>query len=319
MRDYVTRRLLLVIPTLLVVSLIIFGIMRAVPGDAALIMAVSGEDVQSDLETYERLRRELGLDRPLLVQYADWVGGFLLRGDLGTSYWSKRPVLQQIAERLPVTLELTMGSIIIGVALAIPWGVVAAVWRDRMGDYVPRVVAVLLVSMPNFWIGTMLVVFPAVLLKYSPPLGYVSPMESPMGNLQQFFFPWLALGSRLIGTTLRMTRSSMLEVLGQDYIRTAWSKGLAARAVFFRHALKNAMIPVVTIIGGQVAFLLGGAVIVEAVFGLPGLGSLTIESIRQRDYPQIQANVLFIAFIVLATNLLVDLSYAFFDPRIKYR
>lgn len=319
MRDYITRRLLLVIPTLLMVSLIIFGIMRTIPGDAALIMAVSGEDVQSDLETYERLRRELGLDRPLFLQYADWVGNFLLRGDLGTSYWSKRPVLQQIAERLPVTLELAVGSIIIGVALAIPWGVVAAVWRDRMGDYIPRVVAVLLVSMPNFWIGTMLVVFPAILLKYSPPLGYTSPMENPMENLQQFFFPWVALGSRLIGITLRMTRSSMLEVLGQDYIRTAWSKGLAAHAVFFRHALKNAMIPVVTIIGGQVAFLLGGTVIVEAVFGLPGLGSLTIESIRQRDYPQIQANVLFIAFIVLATNLLVDLSYAFFDPRIKYR
>lgn len=319
MRDYIVRRLLLVVPTMLLVSLIIFGIMRIIPGDAALIMAVSGEDVQSDLEAYERLRHQLGLDKPLLVQYAAWLMQFLASGDLGTSYWSGRPVLGQIADRLPVTLELAIGSIIIGVALAIPWGVAAAVWRDRMGDYVPRVVAVLLVSMPNFWIGTMLVVFPAILFKYSPPLGYISPLENPAGNLQQFFFPWVALGSRLIGTSLRMTRSSMLEVLGQDYIRTAWSKGLSSRAVFFRHALKNAMIPVVTIIGGQIAFLLGGSVIVEAVFGLPGLGNLTLESIRQRDYPQIQANILFIAFIVLAANLLVDLSYAFFDPRIKYR
>lgn len=319
MREYIVRRVLLGIPTLLIVSLIIFLIMRAIPGDAATIMAISGEDVESNQEAYERLRSQLGLDKPIVVQYWDWLYQFVRHGDLGTSYWSKRPVLQQILDRLPVTLELAIGSILIGVTLAIPWGVAAAVWRDRMGDYVPRVLAVLLVSMPNFWIGTMLVVFPAILLKYSPPLGYISPTENLVSNVQQFAFAWIALGSRLIGTTLRMTRSSMLEVLSQDYIRTAWSKGLRARAVFFQHALKNAMIPVITIIGGQIAFLLGGSVIVEAVFGLPGLGNLTIESIRQRDYPQIQANVMFIATIVLVANLLVDLSYGFFDPRIKYR
>jgi len=317
-REYALRRIILMIPTLLVVSMIIFTIMRMIPGDAATILAISGEDVEANQELYLELRHSLGLDKPLPLQYADWLWQ-LLQGDLGVSYWSNRPVLKQIMDRLPVTLELALGSIILGVTMAIPWGVGAAVWKDKMGDYVPRILAVLLVSMPNFWIGTMLVVFPAILFKYSPPLGYISPTENLVGNFQQFAFAWFALGSRLIGTTLRMTRSSMLEVLSQDYIRTAWSKGLKARSVFFQHALKNAMIPVITIVGGQMAFLLGGSIIVEAVFGLPGLGNLTIESIRQRDYPQIQANVLFIATIVLAANLLVDLSYAFFDPRIKYK
>lgn len=321
MAEYAIKRVVLAIPTLLLVGLIIFVIMRAIPGDAALLMSLSGEEVsaEADEKLYQDLRHQFGLDRPVLVQYGDWVWRFVRYGDLGKSYWSDRPVLQQLVERLPVTLELAIGSIIIGVSLAIPWGVVAAVWRDRMGDYVPRVVSVVLVSMPNFWIGTLLVVFPAIWLKYSPPLGYINPLENLGGNLQQFIFPWIAVGARLIGTSLRMTRSSMLEVLSQDYIRTAWAKGLPARTVLFVHALKNAMIPVITIIGGQIAFLLGGAVIIEAVFGLPGLGTLTIESIRQRDYPQTQASVMFIATIVLAANLVVDLSYAYFDPRIKYR
>ena len=321
MAEYAIKRVVLAIPTLLLVGLIIFVIMRAIPGDAALLMSLSGEEVsaEADEKLYEELRHKFGLDRPVVVQYADWVWRFVRYGDLGNSYWSDRPVVQQLVERLPVTLELAVGSIIIAVSLAIPWGVAAALWRDRLGDYVPRVVSVILVSMPNFWIGTLLVVFPAILLKYSAPLGYINPLDNLAGNLQQFIFPWIAVGARLIGTSLRMTRSSMLEVLSQDYIRTAWAKGLPARTVLFVHALKNAMIPVITIIGGQIAFLLGGAVIIEAVFGLPGLGSLTIESIRQRDYPQTQASVMFIAMMVLAANLIVDLSYAYFDPRIKYR
>jgi peptide/nickel transport system permease protein len=319
MRNYILRRLLYVIPTVFLTALLIFLVMRIIPGDAALLMSVGGEGVSSNLELYETLKHQLGLDRPLYIQFGDWVWQFVRYGDLGTSYWTKDPVMTQIMNRLPVTLELAVGATIIGVAVAIPWGVVAAIRQDRAGDYVPRVVSVILVSAPNFWIGTLLIVLPAIWFRYMPPLGYVGFFENPGANVQQFFFPWLALGTRLIGTSLRMTRSAMLEVMHQDYIRTAWAKGLHERGVVYRHALRNAMIPVITIIGGQIAFLLGGSVVIESVFGLPGLGSLTLQSIYQRDYPQIQGNVLFIALIVIGVNLIIDVSYAWFDPRIRYR
>ena len=318
MGAYFVRRLVFAIPTAFLVALLIFLIMRMIPGDAALLMAVGGEGVASNLELYESLKHDLGLDRPLYVQFADWLWRFVRHGDLGTSYWTKEPVMSQILNRLPVTLELAIGAILIGVTIAIPWGIIAATHQDRAGDYAPRLVSVFLLSAPNFWIGTLLVVLPAIWFRYMPTLGYVSFFDNPVVNMQQFFFPWLAMGTRLIGTTLRMTRSTMLEVLHQDYIRTAWSKGLAERGVVYRHALKNSMIPVVTIIGGQIAFLLGGSVVIESVFGLPGLGSLTLQSIYQRDYPQIQGNVLLIALIVIVVNLITDISYAWFDPRIRY-
>jgi peptide/nickel transport system permease protein len=293
--------------------------MRMIPGDAALLMAVGGEGATGNLQVYETLKHQLGLDRPLYVQFVDWLWQFVRYGDLGTSYWTKDAVMSQILSRLPVTLELAIGATIIGVGIAIPWGVMAAIRQDRAGDYVPRVVSVILLSAPNFWIGTLLVVLPAIWFRYMPPLGYVSFFDNPLANMQQFVFPWLALGTRLIGTSLRMTRSTMLEVMHQDYIRTAWAKGLRERGVVYRHALNNAMIPVVTVIGGQIAFLLGGSVVIETVFGLPGLGSLTLQSIYQRDYPQIQGNVLFIALIVIGVNLIIDISYDWFDPRIRYK
>ncbi len=319
MREYILRRIFWSIPTALLVSLIIFGIMRFIPGDAALLMVLGGEDVQSNIELYESLRHELGLDRPWHIQYLDWLWAFVSRGDLGTSFWTKEPVTQAILNRMPVTLEVAIGSILIGVIIAIPLGVLSAMRQDRVEDYAPRVGSVLLVSAPNFWIGTLLVVLPAIWFRYMPSLGYVSFFDNPGANMQQFLFPWIATGTRLIGVSMRMTRSSMLEVLRQDYVRTAWAKGLRTRAVVFRHALKNAMIPVATIIGGQLGNLLGGSVVIESVFGLPGLGSLTIQSIYQRDYPQIQGCILVIALIVIVMNLITDISYAWFDPRIRYR
>jgi peptide/nickel transport system permease protein len=316
MSRYILRRLLLVIPTLLIVSFVVFALVRLIPGDAAAILA-AGDEVPDQPLRMEQIRHELGLDQPLIVQYATWLG-HLAQGDLGISIFSHRPVLSEIGQRLPVTAELALGAILVGVGVGIPWGVLAAVHRNHAGDYVPRVVSVMLLSMPNFWIGTLLIVLPATFFGYLPRIGYVSLTDNVAINFQQLLFPWLAMGSRLIGTTLRMTRSSVLEVLSEDYVRTAWSKGLGGRSVLFGHTLKNGMIPVITSIGGQIAFLLSGSVIIETVFGLPGVGKLTVDAIQARDYPQIEANVLFICFTVVLINLVIDLSYAFFDPRVKY-
>jgi peptide/nickel transport system permease protein len=317
-REYVLRRIGLSIPTMFLVAVVTFFTMHVLPGDAALVKA-AGTQAQDQGALYQAYRHEMGLDRHIYVQFGDWLWRVIRYGDLGTSYGAQDSVRHQILSHLPVTLELAAGSIILGVSLAIPWGVVAAVRHDRAGDYVPRVVSVLLLSVPNFWLATLLVVMPAIWFRYMPAPGYTSIFEHPLTNLQQFFLPSLAIGSRLIGATLRMTRSSMLEVLHQDYVRTAWAKGLRQNVVLYRHALRNALIPVVTLVGGQVAFLLGGSVIVENVFGLPGLGNLTIQAINQRDYPQIQGNVLLIALIVVMMNLLTDLCYGWLDPRIQYR
>jgi peptide/nickel transport system permease protein len=319
MREYITRRVLYAIPTLFLVLVLIFVIMRLIPGDAATLMAMEDEETKANPEMYEDLRRSLGIDRPIYVQFGDWVWRLFRYGDMGTSFWTGKPVMKQILSRLPVTMELAVGAIIIGVSLAIPWGVIAAIRQDHLQDYVPRVVSVGLLSAPSFWIGTMLIVLPAFWFRYFPPLGYVSFFEDPAANIQQFFFPWLAMGTRLIGTTLRMTRSTMLEVLRQDYIRTAWAKGLRERAVIYRHALRNSMIPVVTVIGGQIAYLFGGSIVIESVFGLPGLGLLTIQAINQRDYPQIQGAMVVLAFIIIVVNLVTDIYYAWLDPRIAYR
>jgi peptide/nickel transport system permease protein len=300
------------------VAVVVFITMRMLPGDAALIQVVQSQS-QDQATFYQAVRHQMGLDRPIYVQFADWSWRLLRYGDLGKSYGAQDSVTHQILSHLPVTVELAAGSIVLGVALSIPWGVVAAIQHDRVGDYVPRVVSVLLLSVPNFWVATLLVVLPAIWFRYMPAPGYVSFFDHPFANLQQFFLPCLAVGSRLIGTTLRMTRSSMLEVLHQDYVRTAWAKGLREHTVVYRHALKNALIPVITLVGAQVAFLLGGAVIVESVFGLPGLGNLTLQAIYQRDYPQIQGNVLLIALAVVVVNLVTDLCYGWLDPRIQYR
>ena len=318
MRDYLLQRVAFAIPTILLVAVVTFLTMHVLPGDAALIKAASS-GAQDQASLYQTFRHDMGLDRPVYVQFGDWIWRLLRYGDLGRSYGTQDTVRHQIISHLPVTLELAVGSIVLGLALAIPWGVIAATRRDSAADYTPRIVSILLLSVPNFWVATLFVVLPAIWFRYMPTPGYVSPFQHPLVNLQEFFLPCLAVGSRLIGATLRMTRSSMLEVLQQDYVRTAWAKGLRARTVLSRHALKNALIPVVSLVSAQIAFLLGGSVIVENVFGLPGLGNLTIQAIYQRDYPQIQGDILLIALIVVVVNLLTDLCYGWLDPRIQYR
>lgn len=315
---YLIRRVLYAIPTALLAMVIVFVVMRAIPGDAALLIAAGDPEERGNLKYYEELKARMGLDRPMYVQFGDWVWRFVRYGDLGTSYYTNQPVLEEIARRLPITVELSLGAMVIGASLAIPLGVLAARRQDRLEDYLPRVVSVLLLSTPNFWVATLLVLLPALWFNYLPSLTYRSFFDDPSHHLQVFMFPWLAVGTRLVGTTMRMTRSTMLEVLRQDYVRTANAKGLAPRIVVYRHALRNALIPIITVVGGQVAGLLEGSVLIETVFNLEGLGFLTVHSIFQRDYPQVQACILVIAFIILFVNLLTDLCYAWLDPRIRY-
>lgn len=310
---YVLRRLLNMIPTLVGLSLIVFFMMRVVPGDATdLILEESPTAVRKD-----ELREELGLDRPLHEQYLIWIGG-VVQGDFGRSFWTNRPVIDSIKDTAPVSIELALFASIAAFVIAVPIGVVSAVKQDTIWDYLGRSISIAALSIPNFYLGTLVVVLPAVLWKWVPPVSYEPIWESPWENLQQFWLPSLVIGASASATLMRMTRSALLEVLRQDYIRTAQAKGLAYGVIIRRHALKNAMVPVVTIFGALVAGLLTGTVITETIFNLPGLGRLTINAIAQRDYPQIQANVLLFGVIYVITNLVVDLSYAFLNPRIRY-
>ena len=317
MRTYALRRLLLMLPTLFGLSVILFILVRLIPGDAALLKMAGGDVTFNNPAALAELRHQMGLDLPIPVQFAIWLAG-VIRGDLGQSVWSGRPVVSEIADRLPVTAELALGSIVLSLVIGVVVGVVAAVHQDRPADYVGRLFGVFGVSIPAFWVGTVVIVMPAVLWGYLPPLGFVSPADDLWGNLRQFIGPWLALGWALSASIMRITRSQMLEVLGQDYVRTARAKGLSELMMLARHALKNALIPIITIAGLQVGFLIGGTVVVETVFGLPGLGSLTLQAVMQRDYQLIQGTVLLLALAFVLINLIVDLSYGWLDPRIRY-
>jgi peptide/nickel transport system permease protein len=310
---YALKRLGLVLPTLFLVTLFVFAIVRAIPGDVVDMML---EQFQYGKDAAE-LRARLGLDRPLVVQYATWVGG-LLRGELGQSLWTNRPTSQDILARFPVTLTLSLLSIVISLLVALPVGVLAAVRQDTASDYTARSFAIGALSIPNFWLATLIVVVPSFYFNWAPSIGsFTTLAQSPGGYLGQFILPAICLGLTQAGVILRMTRGMMLEVLRQDYVRTAWAKGLAARAVVLRHALGNAMIPIVTVIGGQLPFYFGGSIVMEHIFGLPGLGSFVLEAISRRDYPVIQAVNLFVAALVVLSNLLVDLSYGALDPRLR--
>jgi peptide/nickel transport system permease protein len=310
---YTLKRLLLVVPTLLLVSVFVFGIVRAIPGDVVDMML---EQFQYGRDA-EELRARLGLDRPLAEQYLAWVGG-VLRGDLGQSLWTRRPAATDIAARFPVTLTLSLLAIVISLLVALPVGIYGALRQDTAADYAARSLAVGALSIPNFWLGTLIVVVPSFYFNWAPPIGsFVAFRDAPLANLSQFVLPALCLGVTQAGVIMRMTRGMMLEVLRQDYVRTAWSKGLAARAVIVRHALRNAMIPIVTVIGGQMPFYFGGSIVMEHIFGLPGMGSFVLEAINRRDYPVIQAVNLFVAVLVIVSNLLVDLSYGVLDPRLR--
>jgi peptide/nickel transport system permease protein len=316
MRKYVLRRLLLAIPVLLLSSLIVFGLMRVMPGDA--LIALMGESGNIGERELAQVRHQLRLDLPYYQQYGLWLWQLVsLRP--GDSIFTGEPITTSLSKAIPVTLELTLLALVLGLLIAVPIGVLSATRQDTASDYVGRVVAVSGLSFPDFWLATLVITFAAIWFRWIPPIGYTSFFDAPWKNLQQFLLPAAVLGFRLSAATMRMTRSTVLEVLREDYVRTAWAKGLAGRIVVYKHALKNALIPVVTIVGGQLGVLLAGTFVVESIFALPGMGRLTVEAILYRDYPVVQTNVMLVATSLVTLNLLVDLSYAWLDPRIRYR
>jgi peptide/nickel transport system permease protein len=264
------------------------------------------------------MHRQLGLDQPLLVQFGHWLWG-VLHLDFGNSLWTGQPVMAELLTRLPLSLELAVLATIVSVVLAIPLGMVAAVRQDTWVDYVVRVVSIGGLAIPSFWVGILIILLLVISFGWGPPLEYTLPWVDPWANFQQMVWPVVTVGYRYAAVTTRMTRSTLLEVLRDDYIRTAWAKGLGERAVVLRHALKNAMLPVITLIGTEFAFLIGGLVVTETVFTLNGVGRFVVDAVAHRDYPVVQALVFVIAFGFVVVNLLIDLTYAWFDPRIRYR
>jgi len=316
MRAYLIRRLLLIFPTLFILSILVFLSVRFIPGDVIDIM-VSRMNFGGVVDR-ELMERRLGLDLPTHVQYGRWMGSILLHGSLGQSLLTREPVEQAILERLPVTLELGLMAILIGLVIALPVGIYSAIRQDTAADYLGRSLAIIGLATPNFWLGIMVMIFPAIWWGWAPPLELVAFTEDPLGNLAVFLIPSLILGTASAAATMRMMRTMMLEVLRQDYIRTAWSKGLKERVVIIRHTIKNALIPVVTLIGLQLPILVGGAVIMENIFNLPGIGRLLVNALNERDYPMVSGVNLFFATGVVLLNLLIDLIYPYLDPRVRY-
>jgi peptide/nickel transport system permease protein len=300
---------------LLGISIVVFMLTRMIPGDAVDMML--GVEVEVDEQRREEMRQLFGLDQPLPIQYANWARG-VATGNLGHSMRTGRSVDSEIASRLPVTLQLTALSVVFAVIIAIPAGVIAAVRAGSRTEAGVQTVSLLGLAIPNFWLGTLLILFTSRTFGWFPAASYVPITEDPWRNIQIFILPSIALGAALAAITTRMTRSSMLEVLGREFIVTARAKGLVDRAVITRHALKNALIPVITVVGVQTGQLLGGVIIIEQVFNLPGIGRLAITAIEQRDYPIIQGVVLFVAIAFVLINLFVDVLYAYLDPRIRY-
>ncbi len=314
MNEYVMRRVLLVPPTVFIISLIVFGSIRLLPG-SALDDRLAEAGVPAD--TRARIRAEYGFDRPVLQQYFDWVGG-LLRGDLGDSVFSKDNVATRAWRALPITVELGVLSILFAVLIGIPSGLLSALRPGSLVDLIVRSLAIGGLSVPNFWLATLLIVLPAIWWGWVPPLYYVSFLDDPFGNVTLFLLPALVLSLRLGATVMRMVRSEMLEVIRTDYVRTARAKGLTEYRVVTRHAFKNAAIPVITVIGLSVANLLGGSVIMESIFNLPGLGRLMLEAIDEREFMMIQSVVLLVGIFVMLVNLGVDLLYGFLNPQIRH-
>jgi len=301
--------------TLLGLTVLVFLMLRLIPG--TVVEQMIGADAIVSPEMVAQLKRFFGLDEPWYVQYARWLGG-LTQGDLGTSWRTGKPVIRLILERLPVTIELTLLAVSGALALGIAAGIVSAIRRDRAVDNTVRVGALLGLSVPVFWQGTMLILFFSIHLRWMPPVVWVDLFTDPRGNLTIMLLPALCLGTASAANIARTTRACMLDVLRSEYVRTASAKGLAGRAVVLKHALKNALIPIVTVAGLQMGILLGGTVVVEEVFTLPGVGRLVLWSIYQRDYPLTQSTILFVAIMFMAINLAVDVVYGFLDPRIRY-
>ncbi|MDO8530994.1 MAG: ABC transporter permease [Dehalococcoidia bacterium] len=317
MRAYVIKRLLLTVPVLLGVTVLTFVIMRVMPGDAAMAIVTGGGQGAGTLADMARVRAELNLDQPLHIQYVEWLWR-IVRLDLGHSWHSGRPIVDEIKLRFPVTFELAVLTVLMSILIAIPTGVICALRQDTLVDQLLRIVSVFGLTMPSFWTGTLILFSLVVWFNWFPPMGYTGLFENPLVNLQQVIWPALAVGYFLSAYLARMTRATMLEVLRQDYIRTAWSKGLKERAVVIRHALKNMMLPVVTLAGIQIAVALEGSVVAESIFMLPGMGLALVGAIQQRDYPVIQTFMLVLTLIVMVVNLLVDITYGWLDPRIRF-
>ena len=321
MGTYIIRRLLLVIPTLLIVTALTTIAIRLIPGDAVDVlvgqMDLSGKENRQELRA--QLEAQLGLDASIPVQYVRWWKDVLLHGDLGDSIFMGVSVKDQIKQRLPVTLEIGVLALVIAMLISFPIAIFSAVRQDTIGDYAFRSLAIIFISLPEFWVGIMVVVFPSIWWGWSPPIINISLWDDPIGNLKMYILPAAILGMGINGVNMRLMRTMMLEVVREDYIRTAYAKGLTERVVILRHAVKNALIPVVTVIGLNVPVVIGGSIIIEQIFGLPGMGRLAVEAAFIRDYPVIIGVTLVYAFVVLLIILITDLSYAFLDPRIRYK
>ena len=334
MRAYMIRRLLLILPTLWILTILVFLGVRFIPGDAIdFLMGSTWRMTGGAAFDREILERTLGLDVPGYVQYGRWIGVLptpdpftgeshfkgLLQGSLGESLYTGWPVAEKIIGRLPVTIELGFLAIVIGLVIALPVGIYSAIRQDTAADYVGRTAAIIGMATPNFWLALMVIIYPAIWWGWMPAPEYIPFTEDPLGNLGILIIPSVILGTAMSATTMRLTRTMMLEVLRQDYIRTAWSKGLNERVVVLRHAIKNALIPIVTLIGGQLPILVGGAVILENIFALPGLGRLFLGALTDRDYPMVSGVNLFFSTIVMLNILFIDMLYPYLDPRVRYR
>ena len=318
MQVYLIKRLMLFIPTMLLVFTLVFVILRVVPGDPAVAMLMGGTtEVNFTQEDVDRLKAKLGTDRPLVVQYGTWLWG-LTSLDFGNSFFYDQPIWDDLKDRVPITFELTMMALLMVGIIAVPLGILSAVKQDSLPDYIGRVITIGGLAVPNFWIGILLVFFLANVFDWLPPLGYTQIWDDPLTNLQQLVFPALALAMTHMAFVARVTRSAALEVVREDYIRTARSKGLSERVVVWRHLLKNALLPVVTVAGYEFGRLMGGTVLIETIFNVPGMGQLLIGGINHRDFPMVQGIVVVITFIVLIVNLVVDMLYGLLNPRIRY-
>ena len=313
MKRYLAKRLLIAVPSLLIASLIVFTLPRLLPGDAVQLMLAE----KAYAKDVDELRAKLGLDRPLVVQYVEWLGR-VTRGDLGESLWTRRPVLQELGQRLPVTLELAFFALAFALAIAVPVGVISAARADTLQDYVARSAAILGLSVPGFWLATLLIVLPAIWWGWRPVAEFTEFGTNPLAHVAQFLLPALILGVAAGAALMRLTRGMLLEVLRQDYVRTAWAKGLGERVIVLKHGLRNAIIPVVTLLGTQLPQIFGGTVVIETVFGLPGMSRFLFDAISHRDYPVIQGVNLVVVSTVVLINLAVDALYAVLDPRIRY-
>jgi peptide/nickel transport system permease protein len=318
MRGYFIRRLLALVPTLFFASVIVFVTVRLIPGDIIDLM-LSQNDISANKQSRIQLEAALGLDKPIYIQYFRWIGAILFEGSLGRSLWQNTPVMEDILQRLPVTFELGVYALIVALIVGIPIGVYSAIRQDTTGDYIARSFAILALALPGFWVATLIMVLPAIWWGWSPAVRYISFTQDPLGHIGQLMIPSLILGKAFAAVIMRLSRATMLEVLRQDYIRTALAKGLPMRTVVTRHALRNALIPVVTLVGLQAPLLFGGAVIMEQIFVIPGMGLLLLEAVSTRDYPIITGVFLIIGVAVVFINLFVDLSYGLLDPKVRHR